>query len=153
MNEFFKACNVYCCPKANRAIVAATFNHGGLIAEKPGGASLIALSDSSGLNQNIQSALSECEFRESFGYTGRRCTDGPAFQASGFKTVKRFEAEFIYFAVRGVNEKNLFYEVRSPAFGEYGLHLNIVVNADAGEYSEAVHYLLQQYLRCRPAAG
>lgn len=127
-------------------------DHGGLIAEKPGGASVVALSDSNGLNQDIRSALKECKFRDGFDYTGRKRTEGPAFSASGFKMVKRFEAEFIHFGISGVNEKNLFYAVRSPTFGEYGLYLNIAVNADAGEYSKAVYYLLQQYLRCKPAA-
>jgi hypothetical protein len=39
--------------------------------------------------------------------------------------MKRFEAEFIRLLVKGVNEKDLFYDVTSPEFGEFGLHLTV----------------------------
>jgi hypothetical protein len=152
MREFFKACNVYCHPESNQAIVAAVYNHGGLTAEKPGGAAVVPLADSHALKHAIQAALDSCEYEENFNYSGLKRTDWPAFQASGYKTVKRFEGEFIRLHMRGVNEKNLLYEVTSPTFGDFGLHLKVIVNASTEAYGEAVQYLVSKYLACKAAA-
>ncbi|MBW3542971.1 MAG: hypothetical protein KY476_22135, partial [Planctomycetes bacterium] len=107
MREYFRACNVYCRPQSNVAIVAAVYNHGGPTAEMPGGASVVALADSESLKRAIQRALERCEYEENFNYAGLRPTDWPAFQASRCTTVEQFEAEFIRLGIRGVNEKNL----------------------------------------------
>jgi hypothetical protein len=153
MREFFKACNVYCRPESNQAIIAAVYNHGGLTAEKPGGSTVVAFSDSTALKQEIQAALGCCEYEEKFDYSGLKRTDWPAFQASGYKTVKRFEAEFVCLSIRGVNEKNFFYEVCSPEFGAFGLHLKIIVNANTADYGDAVQFLVRNYLTCKAATG
>jgi hypothetical protein len=151
MREFFRACNVYCRPESNQVIVAAVYNHGGLTAEMPAGASVFAFSDSDALKRAIQAALDRCEYEEKFNYSGLKPTDWPAFQASGYKTVKRFETEFIPLAIRGVNVKNFFYEVSSPGFGDFGLHLKIVVNANTADYGEGVQYLVGKYPACKAA--
>ncbi|MBI3407960.1 MAG: hypothetical protein HY040_06345 [Planctomycetes bacterium] len=148
MREYFKACNVYCRPESNQAIVAAVFNHGGMTAEKPGDTSVVAFSDSEALKRTIKAALDRCEYEENCNYLGSKRTDWPAFQASGYKTVKRFEADFIRLDIRGVNEKNFFYEATSPDFGDFGLHLKLIVNANTAEYGEAVQYLVSKYLAC-----
>ncbi len=114
---------------------------------------MVAFSDSPALKGAIQAALDCCEYEESFNYYGQKRTDWPAFQASGYKTVKRFEADFIRLGIRGANEKNFFYEVSSPEFGDFGLHLKIVVNANTGEYGEAVRYLVSEYVACKAAAA
>jgi hypothetical protein len=152
VQEFFRACNVYCRPESDQAIVAAVFNHGGPTAEKPGCATIVAFSDPPALKRAIQAALDCCEYEENFDYSGLKGTDWPAFQASGYKTVKRFEADFIRLDIRGVNEKNFFYEVTSPEFGDFELHLKIAVNANTAEYGEAVQFLVRKYLACKAAA-
>src|SRR4051794_34486291 len=151
MREYFRACNVYCRPETNRAIVAAVYNHGGLTAEKPGGAAAVAFADAEALTRAIQAALDGCEYGGEFDYSGLRRTDWPAFRASGYKVVRRFEADFIRLGVRGVNEKNLFYAVTSPEFGDFGLHLKVTVNAHTAEYGDAVQYLVRTYLACKAA--
>lgn len=149
MRDFFKACNVYCCPETNRAIVASVYNHGGLTAEKPGGASLVPFADSEALEHAIQAALDGCEYEEDFNYSHHKPTDWPAFQSSGYKTIERFEADFIRLELRGVNDKNLFYHITSPEFGDFGLNLSVIVNANIGEYGAAVRYLVSKYLACK----
>jgi hypothetical protein len=153
MREFFRACNVYCRPESNQAIVATVYNHGGLTAEKPGGASVVVFSDSPALKRAIQAALDCCEYEENFNYSGLKRTDWPAFQASGCKAVKRFEADFIRLSIRGINDKNFFYDVSSPEFGEFGLHLKIVVNANTAEFGDAVQYIVNKYLVCKATTG
>ena len=152
--EYFRACNVYCRPEADQAIVAAVYNHGGFMAEKPGRATLVKFSDSANLHEAICAALDECEYGEDFNYSDRKKSDWPAYQASGYKSMKRFEEEFIRLLVQGVNEKNYFYDVTTPEFGEFGLHLTVTVNGYGGDdYGEAVHYIVKNYLACQAVAS
>jgi len=143
--EFFRACNVYCQPDADQVIIAAVYNHGGLMAEKPGGATIVKFSDSARLHEAVRAALEACEYEEDFNYSDHKKSDWPAYRASGYKTIKRFEAEFIRLLVKGVNEKNLYYDVTTPKFGEFGLHLTITVNAYGGNYGEAIQYIVEKY--------
>ncbi len=152
MREFFKACNVYCCPETDHAIVASVYNHGGLMAEIPGGASIAKFSDSALLNAAVRTALEACKYKEHFDYFFAKKSDWPAYQASGHKTIKRFEAEFIRLLVKGVNAKNLFYDVTTPEFGQLGMHLTITVNAYTDDHGEAIQYLVKNYLACKAAA-
>jgi hypothetical protein len=150
--DYFRACNVYCQPDADQVIVAAVYNHGGLMAEKPGGATLVKFSDSASLHEAVRAALNACEYEVNFDYSGQKRSDWPAYQASGYKSIKRFEAEFIRLLVKGVNEKNFFYHVTTPVFDEFGLHLTVTVNASGGNYGEAVHYIVKNYLACKAVA-
>jgi hypothetical protein len=147
--EFFRACNVYCQPDADQVIVAAVYNHGGLMAEMPGGARIVKFSDSPKLHEAVRAALEACEYQKNFNYSDQKKSDWPAYQASGYKTIKRFEAEFIRLLVKGVNEKNFFYDVTTPEFGELGLHLTVTVNAYGGNYGVAIHYIVKNYLACK----
>lgn len=123
------------------------------MAEKPGGTKVVKFSDSAELHEAVRAALNACEYEENFNYSDQKKSDWPAYQASGFKTIKRFEAEFIRLLVKGVNEKNLFYDVTTPAFGDLGLHLTVTVNAYGGDYGEAVDYILKKYLACKAVAN
>jgi hypothetical protein len=152
-SEFFRACNVYCRPEADQVIVASVYNHGGLMAEKPGGASIVMFSDPAKLHDAVRAALDACEYVENFNYSDQKKSDWPAYQASGYKTVKRFEADFIPLLVKGVNEKNYFYEVTTPEFGEFRLHLALTVNAYDGNYGEAIQYIVKNYLACKAVAS
>jgi hypothetical protein len=147
--EFFRACNVYCRPDADQVIVAAVFNHGGLTAEMPGGTSIVKFSDSPVLHEAVRAALEACKYAENFNYSDVKKSDWPAYQASGYKMIKRFEAEFIRLRVKGVNEKNLFYDVTTPDFGDLGLHLTVTVNPHGGNYGEAIQYLIKNYIACK----
>jgi hypothetical protein len=151
--EFFRACNVYCQPDMDQVIVATVYNHGGLTAEKPGGTSAVSFSDPAKLHEAVVAALQACEYTTIFNYSKMKRSDWPAYQASGYKTIKRFEAEFIRLRIKGVNEKNFFYEVTTPAFGDLGLHLTVTVNGHGGDYGEAVHYIVRNYLACKAVAG
>ena len=67
--------------------------------------------------------------------------------------MKRFEADYIPLLVKGVNEKNYFYEVTTPDFGEFRLHLALTVNAYGGNYGEAIQYIVKIYLACKAVAS
>lgn len=152
VREFFRACNVYCQPEVDQVVVAAVYNHGGLLAEMPGRATIGKFSDSVKLHDAVRAALGACEYEPDFDYFHRKRSDWPAYQASGYKTIKRFEAEFIRLMVKGGTEKNAWYDVTSPEFGELGLHLTVTVNANGGNYGEAVQYIVKNYVACKTAA-
>lgn len=149
--QFFRACNLYCRVESNQVIVASVFNHGGPTAEQPGAATIAKFSDAAELNDAIQSSLDCCEYKEDFNYSQLKRSDWPAYQASGYKKIKRFEGDFIRFYVKGVNDANLFYAVTAPEFGEFGLHLVVTVNAHKGCFGEAVQYIVGQYTPCKAA--
>jgi hypothetical protein len=151
-SEFFRACNVYCRPEADQVIVASVYNHGGLMAEKAAGASIVMFSDPAKLHGAVRAAHDACN-EENFNYSDQKKSDWPAYLASGYKTMKRFEAEFIRLLVEGVNEKNYFYDVTTPEFGEFALHLTITVNAYGGNYGEAIQYVVENYLACKAVAS
>ncbi|HEX2751412.1 MAG TPA: hypothetical protein VHM91_25605 [Verrucomicrobiales bacterium] len=131
--------------------MASVFNHGGLIAEKPGGSVVVKFSEPAAIHSAILAALEACEYEETFNYSGRKKSDWPAWQASGCKTIKQFETGFVRLSVKGVNAKNLFYAVTTPEFGDYELHLAISVNAYGGHFGEAVHSIVKNYLACKAA--
>ncbi len=151
--EYFMACNVYCHPDADQAIVAAVYNHGGLMAEIPGGATLVKFSDSPKLHDAVRAAIEACEYDENYNYSDQKKSDWPAYQVSGYKSIKQFETEFIRLLVKGVNENNIFYDVTTPEFGELGLYLTVTVKAYGGNYGEAVHYIVKNYLACKAVAS
>lgn len=99
------------------------------------------------MNSSIENAIQGCEYEENFNYRDLKHTDWPAFQASGYKTVKRFEAEFVLVGIYGVNEKNFSYEMSSPDFGEFALHLKVIVIANEHEFGKAVQFLVNRYMR------
>ncbi|HZZ82470.1 MAG TPA: hypothetical protein VFE62_28485 [Gemmataceae bacterium] len=120
--------------------------------EMPGGASIVKLSDSAKLHEAIRAALESCVYEENFNYSNQQKSDWPAYQASGYKTMKRFETEFIRLLVKGVNEKNLFYHVTTQEFGQFGLHLTVSVYAHGGNHGEAIQYLVKKYVPCKAVA-
>ncbi|MFA6959026.1 MAG: hypothetical protein WC538_24400 [Thermoanaerobaculia bacterium] len=149
--ESFRACNVYCHADADKAIVAAVFNHGGLVAEKPGGATTLAFSDLDALEEAVQAALRACEFRLDFDYSESKKSDWPAYQASRYKTMKAFEADFVNLHVRGANASNLIYTITSPSFGEFGLELQACARPSLKEFAEAIHYMVKAFRACEAA--
>jgi hypothetical protein len=149
VREYFRACNVYCQPAVDQVVVAAVYNHGGLMAEMPGGATVVKFTDTKTLHEAVRSALENCVYEENFNYSDLKRSDWPAYQASGYKTIKRFEADFVMLLVKGVNDANLFYDVTAPEFGKLGLHLTVTVNGHSGNYGEAIHYIIQSYMACK----
>lgn len=148
MIDFIRACTVYCNTVSDTAIVSTVLS-GAATVEIDGGSLVVKYSDEKGLNQAIQDALENCRPLTStgdlFAEYGTSLADWPAFKASGYKTGKRFRQEFLSLIFRGANESNFFYEVNTPNFGEYSLHLSVVVNAYTSEFGSAVHYLVKKF--------
>ena len=147
MPEFIQHCGVCCNAKANSAIVVAKFNHGGPIAEIPGGAVSVPYSDQSALDLAIRDALDGCIYELDYNYKDLKPTDWPAFQESGYKTKREFEADYVYLRIRGTNTRNIHFLLESPKFGKNSLRLASTVNPGTTDFGSAVHQIYEQFLK------
>ena len=147
MPDFIQHCSVCCNLKVDTAIVAAKFNHGGPIAEIPGGAVSVPYSNRNALDRAIRDALDGCIFELDYNYKDSKPSDWPTFQASGYKTIQKFEADFVYIRIKGVNEKNMNFLLESPKFGKNSLRLASTVNPTTTDFGSAVHQIYEQFLQ------
>lgn len=67
--------------------------------------------DAQALGRALGSALERSRVKPEVSHRDRKRTDWPAFKASGARSVKQFEADFIRILVSGVNEANLVYQI------------------------------------------
>lgn len=148
MENFVRACTVYCNTASDTAIVSAVLS-GGATVEIDGGSISVMYSDESALNQAIQDALDGClpltGTGDLFAEYGRKLAEWPAFKASGYRSGRKFRDDFIPLIFRGANTSDFFYEIDTPSFGEFSLHLRVVVNAYTSEFGSAVHYLVNKF--------
>jgi len=127
---FIKQCNFYLPRDGGMAIIASTYNHGGLFAEKASGAESCTTANLEALGQLIRRKLSECEYQEDFNYSQTKRSDWPAYKASGLKAIKAFEKGFVWYSIRGVNDANITLQIVSPALLD-GIELHSAISASA----------------------
>lgn len=142
-NLFIRQCHLYLPREGGTAIVASTFNHGGLFAEQPDGAISCNLTDIEALGQQIKQKLDKCKYQEAFHYSDSKRSDWPAYKVSSLKTIKSFEGNFIWYSIRGANDANLIWQIASPSF-QNGIELHSTISASAssdeiGEWANKFH--------------
>lgn len=148
MKNFVRACRVFYNLEKDIAVVAAVYNGAGSRGI-PNGAARVAFSDADRLNAAIKTALENClpldgevDLLNDF---PNRVKDWAALKASGYRTAKQFGREFVNLHIRGANEMNHFYEITTPEFGKFLLHLSVVVSAYKYDFGEAIQYLSKAY--------
>ena len=109
-------------------IIVPCFNHGALSAEIPDGAVKISRADESILGEVLKSKLAQSCHKGPTDYSKSTKKDWPAYVSSGMKTAKEFEKQYTRYCVRGVNESNLIYTIRSPRLRN-GIELQLTFNA------------------------
>lgn len=129
---FVRQCNFYLSREGETAIVVSTYNHGGLFAEKQNGAILCKLSEAAALGQLIMQKLAECECKEEFNYANAKRSDWPAYNISGYKTIKSFEQAFVRYGICGANDANTAWRLTSPALQD-GIELHSEISAIAND--------------------
>ncbi len=149
MPDFIRHCGVCCNAKIDSAIVAAKFNHGGPTAEMPGGAVSVPYSNQSALDQAIRDALGECRYELEYNYKDSKPSDWPSFQESGYKTIRKFEADYVCLSLRGTNTRNIHFLLESPVFGKNSLRLASTINLGTTDFGSAVHQIYEQFLKLR----
>ena len=148
--EFIRWCNLYVESSGEKAIIVSCFNHGGLSAKIPGTAEIVNNENMSALGTAIIDKLKECTYKPEFDYSTHKKSDWPAFIASGLKTIKTFEKTFIQYQVRGVNESNLIYEIRSPELGNnISLRLSFNANDPASNIAQNIIKLNDFFNKCK----
>ena len=114
--RYVKQCFVYISKVDESALVAKTYNHGGMFAEIDEGVHKSDVSKAADLGQLIINAFSECKFELDFDYSNMKKSDWPAYKKSGYKTIKRFEKEYSRYSIQGANEHNVTYLLLSEHF-------------------------------------
>ena len=154
---YIRGCTVYLSEQHQGALVAPMFNHAGLFAERPAAVVEGPLRDADLLGRLTRVALEGCLWQPEFNYRNRTPGEWPAFQRSGCRTIREFEATYDGLRVRGANEANLAWEVRSAAMGRFEVGMVGVVSAAApdGEIGECLLAVWEAYrqLRKRSSTG
>lgn len=145
---FIRQCHLYLPRDGGTAIIASTYNHGGLFAEKATGAESCTTSNLEALGQLIKKKLSECEYKEDFNYSQTKSSDWPAYKASGLKTIKAFEKSFVWYSIRGANDANITWQIVSPALlNGIELHSTVSASASADEIGRTAIKLHEFFLK------
>jgi len=115
-STFVRRSNVYVSHTDGEILVASMWNHGGLFAEMDGGVEPCPKDDAEALGVLLTRKLTECQFRKEFDYSGRKRSAWPAYQASGLKTLKAFEEQYVEYGVGGASAANVTWQIESPPF-------------------------------------
>jgi len=146
--EFVRACGVFVSSNQDDVLVAEVYNAAGLFTERPAGVSRAPFGDADLLGAAVHRALKACIYLDEIDVSAKKPTDWPAFKASGCKTVRKFEEQYVRVFIAGANQKNLFYTLSAPELARFGLHLEAAVSAydDPAEMGRAVQYLVRHHL-------
>jgi hypothetical protein len=151
VQPFVRACFVHANPAADRAIVSIVHNvNGGMFVAQRSVA--LRFGDKGALGAAIDMALAQCRAEQEITVRSdepaprRTRKDDPAFQASGRKTLKAFEQDYIPLTVTGANEFNLIYEVNGPVLGPYDLAFEASA-VTPQEIAESVHLIVRESQR------
>jgi len=115
-STFVRRCHVYVPREDGEILVASMWNHAGLFAEMDHGVEACARDDAEALGGLVKRKLAECRFKAEFDYSKRKRSDWPAYQASGLKTVKAFEEQYVAYGVGGANAANVTWQIEGPPF-------------------------------------
>lgn len=134
-------------------IIAPCFNHGALSAEIPDEAVKISRPDESSLGESLKCKLAQSCHKGPADYSKSTKKDWPAYSISGLKSAKEFEKQYTRYCVRGVNESNLIYAIRSPRLRN-GIELQLTFNATEIPFQIGIELLKMHdfYQQCRQHA-
>ena len=148
--KFRRMSRVYLDVQEGRAMVSSMFNHGGLFAEKPDGVLLLDDVNAASLGELVIDRMADCTYATMANYSGRKPSDWPAYQASGLKTIKRFEEVFKCYLVMSANEQNIIWNIESPQLeGEMTLRKSVGMINEAFTVGIEVLRVHRRYLKVR----
>lgn len=104
---------IYIARDGSRAVIAPMNRNGrgGFLVEHDEVELLEPLPDAPELGEALSRALAASRVQRERSYADRRLRDWAAYRASGAKSAKRFEADFIRIHISGANEENIIYEL------------------------------------------
>lgn len=80
-----------------------------------------------GVVPHLRRALARFAFREA-NLRETRLTDWPSYRASGERSVRRFQEEYLCIQVRAINDAELLYDASSKPIGEGDVALHVTLN-------------------------
>jgi hypothetical protein len=110
-----RAVNVYLPLEGADALVVLVDEQDGAWVERPGGGVRLSAPDLQQLGAAVKGAFVQSQRREG-PIQGIKRSEWPAYQASGVKTLKAFERDWVAHTLHGANTANIIMEVRSPPF-------------------------------------
>lgn len=76
----------------------------------------------------LNDAMNGSQVKPERSHRGAKLTDWPAYKASGARSVKRFEADFVAIHVSGANEENIIYLIEG--YPEKNAELRVLASAN-----------------------
>jgi hypothetical protein len=120
---------------------------GGVLIEDDAPVVLTEPLDTPDLGAALTKALRATQVRRARNLRDRKLTEWPAFRASGVRSVRGFERDFIHLQARGANEANLIYIVEgSPSADDLAVSASIASHA---EPLEVTSQCLRVWRACR----
>lgn len=126
-------------------IAALNFNSAGIYYEQDAPV-VVAKDNWEGVVPHLREALARFAFREANLREGH-LKDWPSYRASGERSVRRFQANYLCIQVRAVNDAELRYDASSKPIGEPDISLHVTLNP-FGNDEEIGRLLAKLYSAC-----
>lgn len=116
--------------RVGKTAVVVTLHYGGkggFLYEDSAPSVIERSEDPDSVGTAVLQALEKSEIRPLISHRDKKRTDWPAFQSSGCRSVRQFEADFIRIHIHGANEANLIYAIEGSP--EKDAELRVVTSA------------------------
>jgi hypothetical protein len=142
---------VYIDRERRMAIVVSVHRNGagGVLVEDGEPRVLTISEDRAELGAALQEALKASTVRPAKNLRDLKRSEWPAYQSSGRKSVKAFEADFIRLDVSGANEANVTYVIEGSPEQECELRVRAAASAAPGLAKELAEKCLLVWQACR----
>jgi hypothetical protein len=129
---------IYIDRKGTKAIVVARHYNGsgGVLVEDEAPTVVDGLGDTEELTSVVSRALASSSVRDEVNLRERTVADWPAFRASGVRSKRAFEADFIVLSVHGANESNVTYVLEGYPEPHAKLWIGAAVPANSSELGD-----------------
>lgn len=129
METYRRHVSVFISRKADKAVIVPMHCHEGVYIEDENVAFTDTPLDPHALGTLIREALMLSQLRSGDGWRSGSPRQWPAFRASGARTVKSFERDYIRISVVGANEANIIWEIEGYPAKDAELRVTASVSA------------------------
>jgi hypothetical protein len=120
---------------------------GGFLYEDTAPSMIERSQDSKSVGTAVLTAFEKSEIRPPTTHRDQKLTDWPAFQSSGCRSVRQFEADFIRIHIYGANEANLIYAIEGSP--EKDAELRVLTSAPSASPAKLGERCLAVWRACR----
>lgn len=131
MSSPLRSVQIYAAERGSTIIAPMHFNSAGILYEQEE----VFLAENGSWDavvQILRNALEKFSFREA-NLRDQRLTDGASYRASGLRSVRQFQREYLCIEIIAVNESELFYDASCQPHGECDITLHVTLNPYAAD--------------------